>query len=118
VILGSFTIIFLVTREDAPAQTEQEAAATQDAHLAHLSALHDAGELIVAGPLGDPTGRFRGICIFDCGHEQARSHLELDPAVLAGWFSLEVFPWRAPRDDVMHLSPSRLPRSAAELTDA
>jgi uncharacterized protein len=113
--LGSFTIVFFVGREDAPAQSEADEAATQDAHLAHLALLHDAGELIVAGPLRDPAGRLRGISIFDCGPEQARAHLELDPAVLAGWFSLEVVPWLAPRDDVERLSPRRLPRSTAEL---
>jgi uncharacterized protein len=34
--------------------------ALQDAHLAHLASLHDAGSLLAAGPLRDPAASCAG----------------------------------------------------------
>ena len=52
-----YTVVLLVTPENPPQLSEYEAARLQDAHLSHLADLHDRGELLAAGPLGDPSGR-------------------------------------------------------------
>ena len=39
--------------------------ALQDAHLAHLASLHDAGSLLAGGPLSDPVGELRGLSILN-----------------------------------------------------
>lgn len=111
--LDSFTLLLLVTRGDAPPQTDAERAATQDAHLSHLADLHETGHLVAAGPVQDPGGRLRGIGIFACDAERAAALMEDDPAVVAGWFSLELLPWFAPAGTV-ELSAAPFPRSAVE----
>jgi uncharacterized protein len=54
------TIALLVLREDAPDLSAEEAAALQNAHMAHLADLRQAGHLVAAGPLAifNP-GRYR-----------------------------------------------------------
>lgn len=107
-----FTIVLLTLRPDAPQLDEEAAAALQDAHMAHLADLHEAGHLLAAGPLlGDDT--FRGLSILRVGPEQARALKEQDPAVRAGRFSLKVLPWLVPAGAV-NFSPTRFPRSVAE----
>jgi len=113
VTLDTFALVFLVTAADPPEQTEDERAATQDAHLAHLADMHEAGELLAAGPVLDPARRLRGICIFACEVERARSLLADDPAVRAGWFDVEAYPWLAPRG-ALASTDAPFPRSAAD----
>jgi uncharacterized protein len=108
VALDQFTVVLLVTREDAPPYDE----AVQNAHLAHLADLHEAGHLIAAGPLRD--AELRGIAIFGCGADEAHALLEDDPAVRAGWFSLRVIPWFAPAGAVAY-ARTQFPRSVAEV---
>jgi uncharacterized protein len=107
-----YTIALLILRPDAPQLDEAAAAALQDAHMAHLADLHEAGYLVTAGPLlGDD--RFRGLSILTVGPEQARALKEQDPAVRAGRFSVEVLPWIVPAG-AMTFSPTRFPRSMNE----
>jgi len=57
-----FTIALLVLRPDAAEMDDAAATALQDAHMAHLADLHDAGYL-GRGPvplLGPPEREFRG----------------------------------------------------------
>jgi uncharacterized protein YciI len=111
-----FTIILLVLRPDAPVLDEDAADALQDAHMAHLADLHEAGHLLAAGPLlGDPDRRFRGLSILNVEPDQARALKEQDPAVRAGRYSIEALPWIVPRG-AMTFSPARFPRSVAEAT--
>src|SRR6266699_3510319 len=101
-----FTIALLVLRPDAPEM--------QDAHLAHLADLHDAGYLVAAGPLLGPMDReFRGLSILTVDAEQARALKEEDPAVRAGRFSVQIFPWIVPAGAV-RFARARFPRSMAE----
>jgi uncharacterized protein len=110
-----FTIVLLILRPDAPQLDEEAAAALQDAHMAHLADLHEAGHLLAAGPLlGNDT--FRGLSILRVGPEQARALKEQDPAVRAGRFSLKVLPWLVPAGAVS-FSPTRFPRSVAEVEE-
>jgi uncharacterized protein YciI len=108
VALDRFTVVFLVTREDAPPYDE----AVQNAHLSHLADLHEAGHLLAAGPLRDP--ELRGIALFNVDAERATALLEDDPAVRAGWFSLRVIPWFSPEGSVRY-SRTQFPRSVADV---
>jgi uncharacterized protein len=75
------TVALLVLREDAPELTEEQEADLQDAHMAHLAGLHEAGHLVAAGPLLDPGSYFRGLSILSVGVDEARALKEADPAV-------------------------------------
>jgi uncharacterized protein YciI len=109
-----FTITLLILRPDAPELDDAAADALQDAHMAHLADLHEAGHLLAAGPLlGDPDRRFRGLSILTVEPDEARALKEQDPAVRAGLYSIEALPWMVPRG-AMAFSPARFPRSVAE----
>jgi uncharacterized protein YciI len=107
------TVSLLILRPDAPELDEEAAAALQDAHLAHLADLHEAGHLLAAGPLDDE--RFRGLSILNVELDRARELKEQDPAVQIGRFSVKVIPWTVPAG-AMTFSPTRFPRSMAEAT--
>ena len=106
-----YTIVLLILRRDAPDLDEEAAAALQDAHMAHLADLHDAGHLLAAGPLSDE--KFRGLSILNVEPERARELKERDPAVQIGRFSVKVIPWMVPAG-AMSFAPTRFPRSFAE----
>lgn len=111
-----FTITLLVLRPDAPELDEATADALQDAHMAHLADLHEAGHLLAAGPLlGAPDRRFRGLSVLNVDPEQARALKERDPAVVAGLYAIESYPWIVPAG-TMTFSPARFPRSVADAT--
>jgi uncharacterized protein len=106
-----YTIALLILRPDAPELDDEAAAALQDAHMAHLADLHEAGHLLAAGPLSDE--KFRGLSILNVEPERARELKEQDPAVQIGRFSVKVMPWMVPAG-AMAFSPTRFPRSVAE----
>ena len=111
----SYTICLLLQRPDAPALDAAAEDALQDAHLAHLAKLHDAGHLLIAGPLlGPPERELRGLSIFRGTPDLVRELCERDPAVVAGRFSVVIMPWVMPAGG-MHFSPTRLPRSRADV---
>lgn len=113
-----FTITLLVLRPDAPQLDEAAANALQDAHMAHLADLHEAGNLLAAGPLlGAPDRRFRGLSILNVDPERARALKEEDPAVRAGLYSIETYPWVVPAGAIA-FAPARFPRSMAEASGA
>jgi uncharacterized protein YciI len=110
----SFTVTLLVLRPDAPHLDDEAAAALQDAHMAHLADLHEAGYLLAAGPLlGPPDREFRGLSVLNVDPERAVQLKEDDPAVRAGRFAVRVFPWVVPAG-AMSFSPTRFPRSMAD----
>ena len=106
-----FTIALLMLRPDAPEHDDETAAALQDAHMAHIADLHEAGHLLAGGPLDDP--EYRGLSILAVDPERARELKEQDPAVLAGRLSVKVIPWLVP-EGVISFS-GRLPRSMREV---
>jgi len=107
------TVSLLILRPDAPELDEDAADALQDAHLAHLADLHEAGHLVAAGPLSDE--KFRGLSILRVDVEEARALKESDPAVQAGRFSVHVMPWMVPAGAIS-FTPTRFPRSIADAT--
>jgi uncharacterized protein YciI len=109
-----YAMALLVQRPDAPQLDEDAARALQDAHLAHLAALHEAGHLLAAGPLlGGDDESLRGLSILAVPPERARELTAEDPAVKAGRFSVTVLPWMVPAG-AMAFAPTRFPRSVAE----
>src|SRR2546421_10509180 len=101
-----YTIVLLILRPDAPELDEEAAAALQDAHMAHLADLHEAGHLLAAGPLSDE--KFRGLSILNVEPERARELKEKDPAVQIGRFSVEGIPWMVPAGSTAFV-PAQLP---------
>jgi uncharacterized protein len=107
------TITLLELRDDAPEFTQEQQDALQDAHMAHLADLHEAGHLLAAGPLLDRDSPFRGLSILSAGVEEARALKERDPAVQAGKYRIIALPWLVPAG-AMTFSPTTFPRSASE----
>ena len=89
--------------------------ALQDAHLAHLASLHDAGSLLAAGPLNDPAGELRGLSILNVPVDEARRLKEADEAVRAGVFSVRALPWMVP-SGALSFSRTFFPRSMRDVT--
>lgn len=110
----TFSIALLVLRPDAPQLDEEASAALQDAHMAHLAELHEAGHLVAAGPLfGGEEEPFRGLSVFTVDPDQVMRLAQTDPAVRAGRFSVTVLPWMVP-SGAMAFRPAHFPRSMAE----
>jgi uncharacterized protein len=110
--LDRFTIALLILRPDAPILDEEAATRLQDAHLAHLADLHEAGFLLAAGPLFDE--KFRGLSILNVEPERALALKERDPAVVAGRFSVKVIPWMVPAGAIS-FAKTHFPRSSGEV---
>ena len=108
------TAALLVLRPDAPDLDDTEAAALQDAHMSHLADLYEAGVLVAAGPLlGDADRRCRGLSLLTVGPDEARRLKEADPAVQAGLYAIEIFPWMVP-SGALSFGPATFPRSMAQ----
>jgi ketosteroid isomerase-like protein/uncharacterized protein YciI len=76
----------------SPGQTP-ESKAIQEAHLANIRALWEAGQMFVAGPV-DGGGDLRGIFVLKAGSkEEAAALTATDPAVKAGRLVAEIVPW-------------------------
>src|SRR5713101_6840362 len=111
-----FSIALLVLRPDRPRLDKEAETALQDAHMAHLADLHEAGYLLAAGPLlGRSDEAFRGLTILNVEPEKALALKDQDPAVRAGRFSVKILPGIVPRG-AMHFSHTHFPRSMAETT--
>src|SRR3989442_10861514 len=109
-----FSIALLVLRPDRPRLDKEAEAELQDAHMAHLADLHEAGYLLAAGPLlGGPDESFRGLTILNVEPEKARVLKEQDPAVKTGRFSVKILPWIVPRG-ALHFFHARFSPSMAE----
>jgi uncharacterized protein YciI len=74
---------------------DEESAALQKRHLAHLSAMAEAGKMVVAGPFSDQADpAYRGVCIYRVGSvAEARALAEQDPIVKAGQLRVEAMTW-------------------------
>ncbi len=87
-----FVMLMRGPKRDEPV-TPERAAELQAGHMAHMTAQHAAGRLVMAGPFGDD-GAWRGIQIFDAGSQaEVEAICAEDPAVKAGRLACEVHPW-------------------------
>ena len=112
-----YTVVLLVTPDDPPELTDEEAGRLQNAHLNHLAELHEQGVLLTAGPVGDPeSGRrfYRGLSILRCEPDEALRLKGEDPAIRAGVFEMVAMPWMIPAG-AMHFTPTTFPRSTADV---
>lgn len=112
------TVVLLVTPADPPELTEEEATRYQDAHLAHLADLHEAGVLLAAGPAGaldEPRRHYRGVSLMRCSPEEALRLKGEDPAVRAGIFELVALPWMFPAG-ALSFSRTTFPRSLGDVS--
>lgn len=93
--MESFQLVLLMRAPTWKKLPAAEASALQEAHLAHLTKMGEAGKAVVCGPFdaqADPT--FRGACIYAVRTpEEARELASGDPAVKAGQLRLEVMTW-------------------------
>ena len=81
----------------APQETP-ETQAIQQAHLANIQKMAEAGKLLVAGPFLDD-GELRGLYVFRVGSmAEAQALAATDPAVKAGRLRLEFHPWFAAKN--------------------
>jgi uncharacterized protein YciI len=65
----------------------------QEAHIAHLTKMHETGKMDIAGPV-DSKGELRGICIYNTAtQEEAEKLANEDPMVKAGRLAVEVLPF-------------------------
>jgi uncharacterized protein YciI len=104
----SFTIALLVSG------TTPNTDELQNAHLAHLASLHDAGALLAAGPLRDPAGELRGLSLLNVGIEEVHALKAEDPAVRAGVFTIRALPWQVPAG-ALSFAPTFFPRSMKDV---
>jgi uncharacterized protein len=75
---------------DYPAEQIEE---NHWAHLRYLFSLQEAGKLVVNGPMSDHA-MIKGLSIWDTADlDEVRTLLSNDPAVQAGRFLVEVFPY-------------------------
>jgi uncharacterized protein len=110
-----FTVGLLLLRPDAPKLSEEKENELQDAHMAYTAKLHDEGHLLAAGPtLGVSNRELRGLSIYKGSLDEVRSLADQDPAVLAGRYTHQFFPWVVPRG-AMSFSHTRLPKSMSEV---
>jgi uncharacterized protein YciI len=108
------SLVFLVRPDDAPTLPDDEAAALQDAHLAHQAGLAERGLVLAAGPLVDQDDeRVRGVCVLSVDGDRARALYAEDPAVRAGRLAVRVATWLVPAGGAV-FPGVRLPASMAE----
>ncbi|MGM0582338.1 MAG: YciI family protein [Bacteroidota bacterium] len=63
-------------------------------HLDNIGRLAEAGEIIVAGPLGKNSNNYRGIFIFDENDKtKVAELLQTDPAIKADLLAYDIYNW-------------------------
>lgn len=63
-------------------------------HMANIDRLADAGKIVVAGPYGKNSLKYRGLFIMDVKtKEEVLSLLQNDPTIREKIFELEILPW-------------------------
>jgi uncharacterized protein YciI len=67
--------------------------ALREKHVAYVMSLLESGKVIIAGPLAED-GEIRGVAIFKTKTpDEAKSLVEADPMVKAGYMTIEMHPW-------------------------
>lgn len=92
--MKAYTIVMLTTGS-AKIEDNAKKAEVMKGHMANISKLADEGKIVVAGPfLEKNKENYRGMFIFNTrSKEEAEQWVKTDPAVQAGIFSYEIFPW-------------------------
>lgn len=89
----AYTILLLLTGDQAPPQDEQLAASLQMQHLAHLFQMESEGKSSVFGPMtNDP--HLRGLIIFNTTNkEDIHRWMADDPWIKGGYLKYELYDW-------------------------
>lgn len=92
--MKAYTIVMLTT---GTAKIDDKAKMNElmKGHMGNIKKLADEGKIVVAGPfLEKNKENYRGMFIFNTkSQEEAEQWVKTDPAVQAGVFSYELFPW-------------------------
>ena len=91
-VFEQFQLVLLKRPAERPELPEEQVMEIQRRHIAHLTAMGEAGHLLVAGPFSDQEDEsLRGLALYQVGSvEEARKLAEADPAVQAGRLEVEV----------------------------
>lgn len=89
-----YTIVMLTTGT-AKIEDKAKMGELMKGHMTNIGKLADEGKIVVAGPfLEKNKENYRGMFIFNTkSKEEAEQWVKTDPAVQAGVFSYEIFPW-------------------------
>lgn len=92
--MKAYTIVMLTTGS-TKIEDKAQMSTLMKGHMANIGKLADEGKIIVAGPfLEKNKENYRGMFIFNTkSKEEAEQWVKTDPAVQAGVFSYEIFPW-------------------------
>ena len=86
---GRYTFVFLNTNPDRAELPKEQVDSLQAGHMANINRLVKEKKMIAAGPFY--TGG--GIFLFDTNLQDTETVLNTDPAISAGRFKLEVYPF-------------------------
>lgn len=89
-----YTIVMLTTGT-AKIDDKTKMSSLMKGHMENIGKLANEGKIVVAGPfLEKNKENYRGMFIFNTkSKEEAEQWVKTDPAVQAGVFSYEIFPW-------------------------
>ncbi|UKB79247.1 YciI family protein [Chryseobacterium sp. MEBOG07] len=89
-----YTIVMLTTGS-TKIEDKAKMSEVMKGHMTNIGKLADEGKIIVAGPfLEKNKENYRGMFIFNTkSKEEAEQWVKTDPAVQAGVFGYEIFPW-------------------------
>lgn len=92
--MKAYTLVMLITGS-AKIEDKAKMSELMKGHMANIGKLADEGKIIVAGPFLEKNKEtYRGMFIFNTkSKEEAEQWVKTDPAVLAGVFNYEIFPW-------------------------
>jgi uncharacterized protein YciI len=92
--MKAYTIVMLKTGS-TKIDDKEKLSRLMEGHLANIGKLSEEGKIIVAGPFLEQNKQtFRGMFIFNTkSKEEAEKWVKTDPAVQAGVFGYEIFPW-------------------------
>ncbi|OCA78375.1 hypothetical protein BBH99_01200 [Chryseobacterium contaminans] len=89
-----YTIVMLTTGT-TKIEDKTRMSSLMKGHMENIGKLANEGKIVVAGPLLEKNKEnYRGMFIFNTkSKEEAEQWVKTDPAVQAGVFSYEIFPW-------------------------
>lgn len=116
-VFEQYQLVLLKRPAHAPDYPPERLQEIQRGHIAHLTALGEAGQIVIAGPFSDQEDeRLRGLALFQVGSvEEARRLAEADPAVVAGRLEVEVLTWHVEKGYMVFPKRPAPPANAAEV---
>lgn len=92
--MKAYSIVMLTTGS-AKIDDKAKMSELMKGHMSNIGRLAKEGKIVVAGPFSGKNQRdYRGMFIFNTkSKEEAESWVKTDPAVAAGIFNYEIFPW-------------------------